>query len=48
MSAALESIVSQLEGLDWVVAAAAAVSLYVLVNMWLAERRDWPQPTTEE
>lgn len=28
-----------LTGLDWVVAGAAAVSLYVLASMWLTSRR---------
>ena len=48
MTAAVQDVLGQLQGLDWVVAAAAAISLYVLVNMWLADRRDWPAPTTEE
>ena len=34
-------------GLDWVVAGAAAVSLYVLASMWLAERRT-PAPAEAE
>lgn len=29
----------QLTGLDWVVAGAAAVSLYVLASMWLGRSR---------
>jgi hypothetical protein len=42
-------MIGDLNALDWVVAGAAAVSLYVLVNMWLAERRGWtPAPDTEE
>lgn len=28
-----------LDPLDWLVAGAAAVSLYVLVDMWIRERR---------
>lgn len=28
-----------MEPLDWVVAGAAAVSLYVLVDMWIRERK---------
>ena len=35
-------------GLDWVVAGAAAVSLYVLASMWLAERRPAPAPVDAE
>lgn len=35
---------ADLTGLDWLVAGAAAVSLYVLASMWLAGRRaDPPQ-----
>lgn len=42
-------MIPELTGLDWVVAGAAAVSLYVLVNMWLADRRGWkPAPDAEE
>lgn len=33
-----------LEPLDWIVAGAAAVSLYVLVDMWVRERRGVPAP----
>lgn len=34
---------AELTGLDWVVAGAAAVSLYVLANMWLTSRRAAPE-----
>jgi hypothetical protein len=36
-----------LTGLDWVVAGAAAVSLYVLASMWLTSRRPAPADTKE-
>lgn len=32
----------ELTGLDWLVAGAAAVSLYVLASMWLDDRRADP------
>lgn len=31
-------MIAQLEPLDWVVAGAAAVSVYVLASMWLGHR----------
>lgn len=37
----------ELTGLDWVVAGAAAVSLYVIASMWLTARHAGP-PRTEE
>jgi hypothetical protein len=38
----------QLGPLDWVVAGAAAVSLYVLVDMWIKERRGWAPAPAED
>jgi hypothetical protein len=33
-----------LQPLDWVIAGAAAVSLYVLVDMWIREQHGAPAP----
>lgn len=41
-------MIPELTGLDWVVAGAAAVSLYVLANMWLASRAAAPAADVEE
>lgn len=41
-------MISELTGLDWVVAGAAAVSLYVLASMWLTSRRTPATADAEE
>jgi hypothetical protein len=40
--------VTGLTGLDWVVAGAAAVSLYELASMWLTSRRVAPAAVDAE
>lgn len=41
-------IAQQLDPLDWLVAGAGAVALYVLVDLWVRDRRGWSPPAAAD